>query len=306
MRRVLLAGAIALAVGVPAPTRAQNPTGDTLSYRVKKDDSLGLIAAELYGDRGKAIFIMVANKIERPRRLRPGERLKIPASRQITTAPGDTFGALAATYLGDERRAPLLAELNHMAPDASLAAGTALWIPFTVTHTASHTESVTSLAATYLGDARHAAMIRRYNFLDKDTIAKGEQVVVPVHNVRLQPAKLPTLDAASKERRERQRVTQARATKALPVAHQALREGDFAGLEAALAALEPDLDYLEAEQALEVGLLLGALHVAHDDARSAVELFRRVLARRPAQPLHAYHHSPKLLRLWKEAGGTVQ
>src|SRR5690606_6536568 len=139
---------LALGLALPRPTRADDRRSDTLTYRVKESDSLALIAAEFYGDRNKAIFIMVANKILHPRKLKPGERLKIPVSRQVTTAPGDSFATLAETYLGDARRGTFLAEFNNMSP-GSLASGTALSIPFTVTHTANSTESIGSIAAAY-------------------------------------------------------------------------------------------------------------------------------------------------------------
>ena len=79
-----------------APARAQD-ANDSITYRVKDGDTLSLIAAEYYGDRKKAIFIMVKNKIAHPRPLRNGERLKIPIPREITTSPNDTFGAYSTT-----------------------------------------------------------------------------------------------------------------------------------------------------------------------------------------------------------------
>ena len=88
----VVALAIAIVVAVPPrAARAQAPTSDVTIYRVKQGDTLDLIAAEFYGDRNKAIFIMVANKIQHPRALRPGERLRIPVTREVTTSPGDTF-----------------------------------------------------------------------------------------------------------------------------------------------------------------------------------------------------------------------
>src|SRR5690606_25553840 len=144
-------------------------------------------------------------------KLKAGERLKIPVSRQITTSPGDTFESLAQTYLGDPRRGTFLAEFNGLSPEDSLASGTPVSIPFTVTHTASATESIGSIAAAYFGDTKNAPMIRNYNFLEKDAIEKGDRLIVPIYNVRLQASKMPAIDAQSKERRERQRLAQQRA-----------------------------------------------------------------------------------------------
>ncbi len=306
MKRALLAAALALAalVAHPRPVRAQD--SDTVSYRVRPKDSLELIAAEFYGDRNKAIFIMVANKIVHPRPLRPGERLRIPVSRQVITSPGDTFESLAERYLGNKQRGPFLAEFNGLPADDSLASGTTISIPFTVTHTANANESIASIAAAYFGDSKNAGMIRRFNFLDKDTLEKGEQLVVPIFNVRLSASKMPTIDGDAKARRDRQRLAQGRAAKALPEAMQAWRAGDYAAAKAALAEVELDIDYLDTAQVLDVGVLLGALYVASSDTKPALEAFKRVLQRKPTHALSPYYFSPKILDVWKEAGGAIE
>lgn len=287
------------------PPRAHaEPAGDTTPYRVRQGDTLELIAAEFYGDRTKAIFIMVANKIVHPRPLRPGERLRVPVTRQVTSAPGETWESLAKSYLGDPRRGSFLAEFNGQPPE-DLASGSAISIPFTVMHTASSTETVDSIAAAYFGDTKNASLIRAYNFLDKDAIDKGEQLVVPIFNVRLQASKMPAIDAEAKARRERKAEAQARAIKILPGARQAWREGDFAQVKAALSEIELDVDYLDTAEAVEVGVLLGAMHVAYGDTKPALEAFKRVRERKPAHQLDPYFYPPKILAVWKEADGKV-
>src|SRR6185295_7004799 len=112
--------------------RAQDLPNDTVVHRVRQGDSLELIAAEFYGDRTKAVFIMVANKMTHVRPLRPGERLRVPISREVATSPGDTFESLAATWLGSARRGPFLASFNGLSSDDGLPAGAVLTIPFTI------------------------------------------------------------------------------------------------------------------------------------------------------------------------------
>ncbi len=301
--RILVAIALLFAA-VPASAQPE-ATSDTMTYKVKANDSLGLIAAEFYGDRNKAIFIMVANKIVHPRPLKAGERLKIPVSRQVTTSPGDTFESLATTFLGDVRRGTFLAEFNDLSPDDGLPGGTAISIPFTVTHTAQTSETIANITAAYFGDTKNAGMIRRYNFLEKDAIEKGEQLAVPIFNVRLQASKMPSIGAESKARRDRQHKAQDKAATAIPAAKQAWRDGDYVELKAALAEVELDIDYLDLAQAVDVGVLLGSLHVAFNDTKPAHEAFKRVLERKPTHQLTPYLHSPKVLAVWKEAGGTL-
>ncbi len=304
MKRLLLAVAFALAV--PRAAAAQNDQSDLITIRVKQGDTLALLAAEFYGDRNKAIFIMVANKLDHPRPLKPGERIKIPVSRPYTTAPGDTFETIAANFLGDAKRGTFLAEFNGLQPDDRIPSGTDLFIPFTITHTAANTESISQIAQAYFGNDKNAQMIRKYNFLgEKDSLEKGEKLIVPIFNVRLSASKLPPIDADSNKRREKQKKAQTNAALALPAAKIAWRDGDFALVKDTLAGVGQDVDYLQTEQAVEVGVMLGAMHLAFGDEKPALEAFKRVLERKPSHLLSPYFYAPKVIAVWKEAGGGV-
>jgi hypothetical protein len=277
---------------------------DTTTYKVKKGDSLGLIAAEFYGDRGKAIFIMVENRLKHSRALKAGERLRIPVVREITTAPGDTFESLAATLLGDALRGRFLAEANAMQPEDNLAAGTQLIVPFTVVHTAAAKERIRDVTAAYFGSERNAEEIRRFNNFESDTLEKGDSIIIPSFNVRIQASRVPGADADSKARRERKRETTERAAQTLPVARQAWRSGDYAMVKKVLADI--DIAYLPANAAAEVGILLGCAHIAYEDTELAVASFKRVLDRKRTQKMRVFDHSPKIIALWKQAGGQVE
>lgn len=301
------AGALLCLLALGArPASAQDAANDTIAYRVRAGDTLELIAAEFYSDRNKAVFIMVENRMTHARPLRPGERLRVPVSREVTTSPGDTFESVAAAYLGNARRGTFLADFNGLSVDDSLPAGTVLTIPFTITHAAAATESVSDIAKAYFGDGKNAEMLRRYNFLDKPAIEKGETLIVPVYHVRLAAAKMPAVDAESKARRDRRREVMARAARTLPAAREAWKHGEFAGVKAALAQVEPELDYLDTAEAVEVGVLLGAAHVAYDDAELAVASFKRVLDRQPKHVLRRYEYSPKIAAIWQKAGGALE
>lgn len=300
---------LAVAVLVAAACRvayAQEATNDTVVLRVKQGDSLELIAAELYGDRNKAVLIVAENKLARPRPLKPGERLRVPISRDVTTAPGDTLEALAGMYLGSARRAPFLADFNGISADDSLPAGAVVTIPLTIVHTAVTPESLSEIAKLYFGDARQAEMLRRYNFLEKRTLDRNESLIVPVYQVRLAAARQPAPDAASKARRDHRRDAAARAAKALPAARQAWKDGDYASAKAVLADLEPDLDYLDAADATVAGVLLGATHVAFADEVRATAVFKRVIDRQPHHVLKRYDCSPSVLAVWEKAGGQIE
>ncbi len=302
---ILLIVVVGIALARPR-AYAQDATADTLTYRVKRGDSLELIAAEFYGDHTHMIFIMVENKLQHPRALNPGERIKIPVTREITTAKGDTFQTLATTYLGDERRAGYLADFNQMSADDSLATGTPLTIPFHVTHTGAATESLASISLAYFGDAKQAELLRSYNNLDKTSIEKGETIVVPIFHVRVRTSKLPPIDADASTRHDEQRKAALAAASALPVARTAWLQGDFFGVKSALALLADKLDYLDTPTAIEVGLLLGKAYVAYDDTPSAVAAFSQILDRQHKVDLSPFAESPKVLDAWRKAGGHVQ
>jgi len=300
---------VALAVGICLITAASafaQPDGnvDTVVYKVKQNDSLGMIASEFYGDRSKASFIMVENKIMQVRPLRQYERLRIPVIREITTSPNDTFQSLAGALLGDPRRGGFLAEANGMSPDDNLAAGTPLLVPFTVTHTAAGVESIEALAANYYGDKKHAEVLRRYNDLEKNAIDKGETITIPSFNVRVHPTKIPPADSESKLRRDRRRDNTRAAALAIPLARHAWRIGDYATIRKALA--EIDVAFIELAPAIDVGVLLGSAHVAFGDTENALAVFKRVVDRKPSHKLRKLDHSPKVLAVWTKADGQVE
>jgi LysM repeat protein len=293
--------AVAIIVATAATAHAQPPEG-IQNYRVKQGDTLELVAAEFYGDRNHAIFIMAENKMTHPRPLRPGERLRIPVTRDITTAPADTWETLAATYLGNPRRGTFLADFNHLSADDSLPAGSPLVIPFHVTHQAQGTETLASIAAAYTGDAKNAELIRRYNFLDKDAIEKGESVLIPIHNVPVKAAKLPPIDAESRGRREHQRAAAVKVATALPAAYAAWHNADYKQVEDLLVGIEQDdREFLSVQAAVDVGVLLGCAYVAFDDQALAIAAFKHVLERKKGLQLDPYKYSPKVLDVWQKA-----
>lgn len=276
----------------------------TITYRVKQGDTLPLIAAEYYGDRNKAIFIMVENKIAHAKALKPGERLRIPVSREVTTSPDETWETLAGAYLGDPRRASFLADFNNMSAQESVPAGTSLHVPFSVTHKAEATETLANISAAYFGETKHAEMLRRYNFLEKNSIERGETIMVPVFHVRLQASKQPPPDAEAKRRQALRRSAASDAVTALPKAWQAWRAGEYTVIETLLLKIDPN--YADAKHAMDVYLLLGLAHTAEGKVDLAIDDFKKVLALKPTYVLRKFDYSPRVLEVWGKAGGKSE
>lgn len=288
---------------VAALAGAARADRDYVTYKVRPGDTFALLAAEYYGDRNHAVFILVANKLDHPRPLKPGEKIRIPVSRTVTAAVGDTLDGLAQTYLGDRRRARYLAAFNGLAVDDSLAAGAPLTIPFHVVHTAAGPESLADIAAAYFGASDNAKLLRGYNFLDRDALAAGESIVVPINHVKVRASAMPPIDAESKARTHKREEMTELATRVLPRARAAWRAGAYAEVKRELIAVE--LDFIDGTRAAELGQLLGAAYVALDDDDSARAAFTRVLERRPKTTMSAYRFSPRVTAVWQRSGGQV-
>lgn len=292
-----------LIIAALAGIASAQPDGATLPYRVQKGDSLDLIAAEFYGNRDDAALIAAENKITKPRKLNPGERLRIPVTREIRTEKGDMFETLAAKYLGNASRAAFLAEFNHHSVEDSLATGSEIEIPIHITHTAQAPESLAAISTTYFGTPKHADELAKYNALDKNSLDKGESIEVPVVT---RSTKMSPLDAEAQARDKTRKDAVAEAATALPAARSAWLAGDFDRVRRALAPLADRTEYLDTDAAVEVDLLLGKAHVAFGETPDAVAAFSRVLGRRPRFELSPYHDSPKVLEAWQKAVSQLQ
>lgn len=279
---------------------------DTVYYRVKTGDTLELIAAEFYGDRAQAAWIAEENHLTKSKKISAGDRIKIPVTREIVTNKGDHFESLATTYLGDASRAPYLAEANDRAIDESLATGTTLVIPLRVTYVAPAAESLANVSQAFFGDAKQTALLQKYNNLDKPQLDKGDSIVVPALHLRVKANKQLPPDGEGKARREQAREAAAKVAAALPAAKAAWASGDFAAVKSALEPFADKLDMLDANTAVDLGMLLGRAHVAFGETTAAVTVFEQVWARRPSLVLHPYRESPKVLEAWRKAGGHAE
>ena len=288
----------------PAAAPAQTTPASVTIHKVQKGDTLELLAAEYYGDRRHEIYLMIENRLDHARDLKPGERLRIPISSEVTVAVGDTLASLAAQHLGDEHRARYLAEFNGLATDSTVAAGMTISIPLRVTYRAEGKESLRAIAAALFADDKKASLLRDYNDLKVDELEKGQTITVPIY-LRVQPSKRRPPDADSAALVAKRTEVVERARRVLPGARAAWKAGDYHAVKRDMADLVGDFPYLDAELVAEIGVLLGSAYVAFDDVDTARATFEQVLERSPRYALKAYHHSPKVREVWKKAGGAV-
>ncbi len=302
--RHALVAVVAAMVFTGAVSTGHGQASKPIRHKVVQGDTLELLAAEYYGSRRHAIFIMKANKLTHARPLKKGEVLNIPIARVITVRVGDTLEGLAKQYLGNRRRASVLATFNNLEADTSLAAGTLLTIPFHVFHRADTDISVNDLSLAYFGDTSMATLIRDYNFLASDTIKAGKTVVIPIIHVKVREGVLPKPDKESRALRRKRSDEQKKAKERLGRAAKRWREGNYRDVIELLTRIETE--YLDTNEAIAIGVLLGGAYVATGDNATAVAEFAKALERRGQYKLNDYDYSPKILAAWRQAGGAVE
>jgi len=290
-----------------ARVAAADEPADFVMYKVKQGDTIDLVAAEFYGDHARtSAFIVDENKWKTFRKLNPGERIRVPITREITTAKGDTLPALATKYLGDASRAQFIAQLNNLKVTDIPAAGVTLRLPFRVTHVAQTTESLAAISQFYFGDAKQVELLRTYNNLgDKTAIEKNDSIIVPVMSLRVHDERLPTPSSEALARRKEHANANEAASAALPIARLAELQGDYTGVAKALADVGKKLEFLDEPMVGEVGMLLGKALVASGNKPEATAVFQEVVAREPNRTMSAYYDSPTVVDAWRAAGGHV-
>lgn len=268
-------------------------------HKVRKGDTLELLAAEYYGNRVHKIYIMVENQLDHVRPLKLGEFLRIPISEQITVAKGDTLAGLSETYLGDAKKVAYLADANGLTTESSLALGQEVTVPMQVRYRAKGEEKLHDIALGLFADAKLASLLEKYNKLQSSVLSPGQIIYVPVPKVRIQASKRRPQDADAKARIAQRKKMKASALQVLPGARAAWRTGDYGVAKRELIAL--DTDYLDAKLAAEISVLLGAVYIAFDDEDSALASFSESLDRLPSLKLAPEQYSPKILKVWELA-----
>jgi hypothetical protein len=187
-RNTTLAALTLLALPLPVLVASEQPAA-AFSHMVTKGDSLALIAEKEYGDPKAEEILAFANALDSQggSAIVPGMRLEVPAPSFHRADGHETWPDLARVFLGDERRADLLASVNDAVAWIAPSEGDQIVIPAVVTHLASEGESLVSFARKYWGDPNRAWQLAHYNGRAGDALVlgRGDVILVPLLDLTL-------------------------------------------------------------------------------------------------------------------------
>jgi LysM repeat protein len=154
---------------------------------VKSGESLAQIAERTYGDASRETVLVGANALDAQGGsvLRPGMRLDVPAPAHFRAEGGETWGELADSFLGDSKRADVLARYNQANAWTPVAPGQEVAIPYVLTHTAAEGDFLSGIAKRYLKDANQSWQLDTYNNLKGESLHRGDLVLVPLIDLSL-------------------------------------------------------------------------------------------------------------------------
>ncbi len=180
---ILLAGLFLAVLSRATPSAA-------FSHIVKPGETLSQIAARVYGDARKETILAGANAldVQGGSAIVPGMRLEIPAPGHHTVVAGDTWNNLALAWLGDVRRADVLARLNHSVAWVDPPEGLAVEIPAVVAHIAADGDTSATVAARYWGDSNRGWELNAFNGRRELPLQRGEIILVWLPDLALSSA----------------------------------------------------------------------------------------------------------------------
>jgi hypothetical protein len=165
-------------------------SADAFTHVVEPSETLAQIAARVYGDARKESLLAGANALdaEGGSVIVPGMRLEIPAPTYHKVVAGETWASLSLTWLGDARRAEVLARANHDVSWVQPVDGLEIEIPAVVAHIVSSGESSMSLATRYWGDGNRGWELNAFNGRPETVMHRGEIILIPLEGLSLTDA----------------------------------------------------------------------------------------------------------------------
>lgn len=155
---------------------------------VTQGETLAQIAMTFYGTPRFEAAIAGANTLDAHggSAIVPGQVLTIPAPAHHRVAEGETWFSLARVWLGDTKRADILARANGAVAWVPPVETQEIEIPAVVPHIAGEGDTMPSLAQRYLGDMNKAWELDIYNGrVSTQKLLRGDVVLVPLVDLSL-------------------------------------------------------------------------------------------------------------------------
>lgn len=183
MKRCLAAGAIALALLAPGDANA-------FTHVVAQGETLAQIAIRFYGTPRFEAAIVGANRLDAHggSAIVAGQPLEVPAPVHHRVAHGETWFTLSKTYLGDGKRADVLARANRTVAWTPPVENQEIEIPAVVAHIVGEGDSLTNISTRYYNDANKSWTIAIYNGGDEKNpkkVLRGDVLLVPLLDLSL-------------------------------------------------------------------------------------------------------------------------
>jgi hypothetical protein len=163
-------------------------TALAFSHIVAPGETLAQIALRYYGTPRFEGAIAFANALDAHggSAIVAGQPLEIPAPGHHRIEKGETWFALARAFLGDGKRADVLARANGAQAWVAPAENQEIEIPAIAAYIAAEGDTMAALATRFLGDMNKAWELDLYNGrTDKQRLLRGDVILVPLADMSL-------------------------------------------------------------------------------------------------------------------------
>lgn len=155
--------------------------------QVANGDTLASLSQRLYGKVENEKLLVSANGLDSRGGIAivPGMDLEVPALRYQRVVPGDTWPDLAQSLLGARRRAAVMAFANDSKPWLVPPVNAEILIPYNLRYVAAGGETLSGIAAQFLGNQKRAYMLQLYNKMEGVVLKRGQVLLIPLTDLAL-------------------------------------------------------------------------------------------------------------------------
>lgn len=272
-------------------------------HRVRFAETLTTISKYYYGNKTYAPLLRLANDLPATRKLKAGDRIRIPTAWIFTVRRTTSLKNLAQRLLGDKRRWPALSLANKVGRRKRIRRGTKLIVPYRMAYTAKPGDTFDELSQRFFGTKKFAKLIALYNFTNNtDRPTQSSQIEIPISHLQILSRRLESLvntrllGITGPREEDRQ---------ALQEANAMLRRGEFWNVPLRLVR-QLSRDQISDRHVADVFKLLATAYVAVDRHDLAVSAFQEALLRLPTLSLDPVTTSPKVMRAFVDAKTRMQ